>query len=106
MATHSSVLAWKNPVDKEAWKATVHGVCLESLDFFSTKFEISVKWFSPLGPQPLRALGCMIIKVLAKWDCSVFIQEVTPKHLCVSKTVPQIRNTAKDKAQSFSSWKF
>ena len=26
MATHSSILAWKIPMDREAWWATVHGV--------------------------------------------------------------------------------
>ena len=26
MTTHSSVLAWKNPIDRGAWRATVHGV--------------------------------------------------------------------------------
>ena len=26
MATHFSILAWKNPMDKGAWQATVHGV--------------------------------------------------------------------------------
>ena len=26
MATHSSVLAWRTPMDREAWWATVHGV--------------------------------------------------------------------------------
>ena len=25
MATHSSVLAWRIPMDREAWLATVHG---------------------------------------------------------------------------------
>ena len=25
-ATHSSVLAWKTPTDRGAWRATVHGV--------------------------------------------------------------------------------
>ena len=25
MATHSSVLAWRIPMDREAWQATVHG---------------------------------------------------------------------------------
>ena len=24
MATHSSILAWRIPVDREAWRATVH----------------------------------------------------------------------------------
>ena len=26
MATHSSILAWKNPLERGAWWATVHGV--------------------------------------------------------------------------------
>ena len=26
MATHSSILAWENPMDRGAWRATVHGV--------------------------------------------------------------------------------
>ena len=26
MATHSSILAWKTPVDRGAWWAAVHGV--------------------------------------------------------------------------------
>ena len=31
MATHSNILAWKNPMDREAWRATVPGVA-EELD--------------------------------------------------------------------------
>jgi len=30
IATHSSILAWKNPTEREAWWATVHGVTEES----------------------------------------------------------------------------
>ena len=26
MANHSSILAWKTPVDKGAWRATVHRI--------------------------------------------------------------------------------
>ena len=26
MATHSSILAWKNPMDRGAWRVAVHGV--------------------------------------------------------------------------------
>ena len=26
MATHSSILAWRIPVDRGAWRATVHGI--------------------------------------------------------------------------------
>ena len=30
MATHSSTLAGDNPMDREAWRATVHGVATSS----------------------------------------------------------------------------
>ena len=26
MATHSSILAWENSMDRGAWRATVHGI--------------------------------------------------------------------------------
>jgi len=32
MATHSSILAWENPMDRGAWQATVHGVKRVRLD--------------------------------------------------------------------------
>ena len=28
MATHYSVLAWRIPTDREAWRATIHGVAV------------------------------------------------------------------------------
>ena len=30
MATHSSILAWENPMDRGAWRGTVHGVTKDS----------------------------------------------------------------------------
>ena len=30
MATHSSILAWRIPMDRGAWRATVHSVAKES----------------------------------------------------------------------------
>ena len=30
MAAHSSILAWKNPMDRGAWWATIYGVIKES----------------------------------------------------------------------------
>ena len=30
IATHSSILAWKNTMDRDAWRATVHGVTKSS----------------------------------------------------------------------------
>ena len=36
MATHSSILAWRIPMDRGAWKATVHGVTTRQMLFDST----------------------------------------------------------------------
>ena len=33
MATHSSILAWRIPMDRGAWRATVHGVTRARHDF-------------------------------------------------------------------------
>ena len=30
MATHSTILAWRIPMDRGAWRATVHGMTRES----------------------------------------------------------------------------
>ena len=30
MATHSNILAWRIPMDRGAWQATVHGIAKES----------------------------------------------------------------------------
>ena len=30
MATHSNILAWRIPIDREAWEAAVHGVAKKS----------------------------------------------------------------------------
>ena len=30
MTTHSSILAWENPMDRGVWKSMVHGVAKES----------------------------------------------------------------------------
>ena len=40
--THSSILAWRNPMDREAWQATVHGVakCQTRLSDFTFTFHL------------------------------------------------------------------
>ena len=37
MATHSSILAWRIPMDREAWRVAVHGVTeLNTIERLST----------------------------------------------------------------------
>ena len=35
MQTHSSILAWKNSMDRGVWQATVHGVVRVGLDLLT-----------------------------------------------------------------------
>ena len=45
MATHSSILAWKNPMDKGAWWAIVHGVTKSQTGLGFKKFCFTLKSF-------------------------------------------------------------
>jgi len=38
MATHSSILAWKIPMDREAWQAIVHGVAKDMTERLRTTY--------------------------------------------------------------------
>ena len=54
MATHSSVLAWRIPVDTGAWQATVHGVTeLDMTERLSTHNSKSGSWSSPFTLKSL-----------------------------------------------------
>jgi len=43
MATHSSILAWRIPVDREAWQATVHGVAKSQIRLSNNNTEEDTK---------------------------------------------------------------
>ena len=43
MATHSSILAWENPMDRGAWQATVHQAS-SSQTGLSHNSELVVQW--------------------------------------------------------------
>ena len=49
MATHSSILAWRIPMDREAWRATAHGVTKSRWDWSDWALIL----FFPI-PSPLR----------------------------------------------------
>ena len=40
MATHSSILAWRIPMDRGTWQATVHGVAKSQTQLATTKHSI------------------------------------------------------------------
>ena len=49
MATHSSILVWKNPMDRGSWQATVHGVAKSQtrLSKFTFTFSRITQMFVP-----------------------------------------------------------
>ena len=59
MATHSSILAWRIPRDRGAWRATVRGVTKSwtQLKRLSTAHDYYVKGFSGINGQHVRTHG-------------------------------------------------
>ena len=52
MATHSSILAWRIPMHRGAWQATVHGVTESQTERLSTE-PITWGWPLPRCPSPI-----------------------------------------------------
>ena len=52
MATHSSILAWKNPMDRGAWWATVYGVAKSQTQLSDWACKIIFKEHFIIGPFP------------------------------------------------------
>ena len=70
IATHSSILSWRIPMDREAWWATVHGVTVRhdwatSLSLFTLLFFKLLNYF-PLN-YLIQLLWAKTIEVAAKW---------------------------------------
>ena len=40
MATHSSILAWRIPMDREVWQATVHGIAKSQTGLSNFHFHV------------------------------------------------------------------
>ena len=61
MATHFSILAWRIPMDRGAWWATVHGL---AKSWTETEWLTLIVWSKDLkgvwGPEIRRAWGCLV----------------------------------------------
>ena len=75
MATHSSILAWRSPMDRGAWQATVHGVA-KSQAYLSNQAQneahVSKTWWdrsalmrSACKPCPIQ----MVHLIMTFWPC-------------------------------------
>ena len=63
MATHSSVLAWRIPMDRGAWWATVRGVVKESdkIERLSTAHPVFQRWIEEPGED---SYSCFLFLLL------------------------------------------
>ena len=78
MATHSSLLAWRSPIDKGAWQATAHGVtksqtrlndwahALCSLTLFQLWMDVLWLLSPPLSVLP--HLFQFVLSILREWE--------------------------------------
>ena len=64
MATHSSILAWRIPMDRGAWQATVHGVTRVGHNL-ATKLPPP----PPLGHLPEEPHGQRNLAGYGPWGC-------------------------------------
>ena len=54
MATHSSILAWRIPMDRGAWRATVHGVATSRTRLSDLTFYFSLSSIEEGNGNPLQ----------------------------------------------------
>ena len=64
MATHSSILAWKNPMDWGSWQATVHGVSKSWTRLSDFAFFLSCCTKSGLTPMAFLWILCYFFEHL------------------------------------------
>ena len=61
MATHSSILAWRIPMDRGAWRATAHGVTKSQtrLSDFTFTLDFPIEFLVSLVAQIVKSLPAM-----------------------------------------------
>ena len=71
MATHSSTLAWRIPMDRGAWRATVHGVTeiwAERLSTYRIRSEVKLTQSCPTPCDPMHYIVHRILQArMLKW---------------------------------------
>ena len=85
MATHSSILAYRNPMDGGVWRATVHGVA-KSRTQLSDQARKGETWSVLLVVKPAQGLqGATVTASLPEdEDCLIsehWVQVTTPGHV-------------------------
>ena len=73
METHSSILAWKNPKDRQAWWPIVYGGSQEFRHNRGTKQQqLTQSWFIKEMPEVLFKIPCLFVDMSLFKLCSKF----------------------------------
>ena len=62
MATHSSILAWRIPMDRGAWRATVHGIVKSRTKLSTVPFN-----FSNVAARKYKRNVCLSLHFIEQW---------------------------------------
>ena len=64
MATHSGILVWKNPMDREAWWTILHGVTLQPHGWDCICHYLPHTWHITRKGQRIQ-----VFSVIIQWPC-------------------------------------
>ena len=78
MATHTSILAWKNPLDRRAWWAIVQGVAKSRTWLILYLFKLDLSWW--LGELASLLLILMPLVETAVWVLAHSLRVSPPPH--------------------------
>ena len=89
MATHSSILAWKNPMDRGAWQATVHGVAKELDTTEQLNINNVCRWIGIYLVDLLVIYTCLLRNLYAGQEATVRTGHGTTDWFQIGKGVHQ-----------------
>ena len=81
MATHSSILAWRIPMDRGTWQATVHGVAKSQTQLSNLAYTFpNIGFPSDSVVKNLPAVQEMLVRSLGQED---LLEKVWATHSCI-----------------------
>ena len=97
MATHSSILAWRIPMHRRAWWATIHGGCRESDTTEHKAHTVHVSTHTYIISQKLEIMfffpllssenACVVSFFFLFWDGMLDFRELNDVWICFTDSI-------------------